>query len=138
MNTLSVLQVGYIILRPFEYLIIDTIRDNLEERLASGGMRGDFLADYTKMVNDVGDKIAVGVYRVSKHSPPQIFYCHVDHVPIAAMIAMADSSLQLHAGSPMLLDLAGNICKTAFNHGDFIAAIEQAYAKADATIPPNL
>lgn len=121
-------------LKPFEYLVIDTIKDNLEERLATGGMRGEFLVDYTKMVADVGDKIAVGVYRVSKHAPPQIFYCHIDNVPLAAIIAMADSALQLHAGSPMLLDLAGNICKTAFNQGDFIAAIAQAYAKADNRI----
>lgn len=125
-------------LNPFEYLIIDTIKDDLERRLATGGMRGEFLADYTKMVADVGDKIAVGIYRVSKHSPPHIFYCHIDSIPIAALIAMADSALQLHAGSPMLLDLAGNICKTAFNQGDFIAAIEQAYAKADATNHNNL
>ncbi len=124
-------------LNPFEYLIIDTIKDDLERRLATGGMRGEFLADYTKMVADVGDKIAVGIYRVSKHSSPHIFYCHVDSIPIAALIAMADSALQLHAGSPMLLDLAGNICKTAFNQGDFIAAIEQAYAKADVIIPVN-
>lgn len=124
-------------LNPFEYLIIDTIKDDLERRLATGGMRSEFLADYTKMVADVGDKIAVGLYRVSKHSPPHIFYCHIDSIPMAALIAMADSALQLHAGSPMLLDLAGNICKTAFNQGDFIAAIEQAYAKADVTIPAN-
>lgn len=125
-------------LNPFEYLIIDTIKDDLEKRLATGGMRGEFLADYTKMVADVGDKIAVGIYRVSKYSPPHIFYCHIDNIPIASLIAMADSALQLHSGSPMLLDLAGNICKTAFNQGDFIAAIEQAYAKADATISINL
>lgn len=120
-------------LNSFEYLVIDTIKDNLEERLATGGMRGEFLADYTKMVADVGDKIAVGVFRVSKYSSPHIFYCHIDNIPIAALIAMADSALQLHVGSPMLLDLAGNICKTAFNQGDFIAAIEQAFAKADAS-----
>lgn len=125
-------------LNPFEYLIIDTIKDDLEKRLATGGMRGEFLADYTKMVADVGDKIAVGLYRVSKHSPPHIFYCHIDNIQIAALIAMADSALQLHAGSPMLLDLAGSICKTAFNQGDFIAAIEQAYAKADVTNHNNL
>jgi hypothetical protein len=121
-------------LNPFEYLIIDTIKDGLEKRLASGGMRGEFLADYKKMVADVGDKVAIGVYRVSKRSAPQIFYCHTDHIQIAALIAMADSVLQMHLGSPMLLDLAGNICKTAFGQGDFIASIEQAYAKAETLV----
>ncbi len=121
-------------LRPFEYLIIDTIKDGLERRLETGGMRGEFLADYKKMVVDVGDKVAIGVYRVSKHSAPQIFYCHVDHIQIAALVAMADSVLQLHLGSPMLLDLANNICKTAFGQSDFVATIEQAYSKADIIV----
>lgn len=121
-------------LRPFEYLIIDTIKDGLERRLETGGMRGEFLADYKKMVADVGDKVAIGVYRVSKHSAPQIFYCHIDHIQIAALVAMADSVLQMHLGSPMLLDLANNICKTAFGQSDFVATIEQAYAKADITV----
>jgi hypothetical protein len=121
-------------LRPFEYLIIDTIKDGLERRLETGGMRGEFLADYKKMVADVGDKVAIGVYRVSKHSAPQIFYCHIDHIQIAALVAMADSVLQMHLGSPMLLDLANNICKTAFGQSDFVATIEQAYAKADIIV----
>lgn len=121
-------------LRPFEYLIIDTIKDGLERRLETGGMRGEFLADYKKMVADVGDKVAIGVYRVSKHSAPQIFYCHIDHIQIAALVAMADSVLQMHLGSPMLLDLANNICKTAFGQSDFVATIEQAYSKADIIV----
>jgi len=121
-------------LKPFEYLVVDTIKDGLEKRLATGGMRGEFLADYNKMVADVGDEVAMGLYRVSKHSPPQIFYCHIDHIQVAALIAMADSVLQMHLGSPMLLDLASNICKAAFGQSDFIASIEQAYAKAEVLI----
>lgn len=119
-------------LKPFEYLVIDTIKDNLEKRLALGGMRGQFLDDYKKMVAAVGDKVAIGVYKVSQYAAPQIFYSHVDHIQIAALIAMADSVFQMHSGSPMLLDLAGNICKTAFGQSDFVASIEQANAKAIA------
>ncbi|WDO13955.1 hypothetical protein MH928_04460 [Flavobacterium sp. WW92] len=118
-------------LRPYEYLIIDNIKDNLTHRLATGGMRGEFLNDYTKFVEEVGPQVAIGVYRVSTYSPPQIFYGHIDHIQTAALIAMADSTFQIHTGTPMLLDLADNLCKTAFGKSDFIASIEQASAKAD-------
>jgi len=44
---------------------------------------------------------------------------------------MADSAFQMHLGSPMLLDLAENLCKTAFGKSDFIASIDQAYTKSE-------
>lgn len=121
-------------LRPFEYLVIDTLKDDLTRRVALGGTRGEFRASYEKFAEEVGSKIAIGVYRVSKLSAPQIFYSHVDHIQTAALIAMADSALQMHLGSPMLLDLANNLCQTAFGKNDFIASIEQAYAKAEALV----
>lgn len=118
-------------LRPFEYLIINSIEDNLMNRLDSGGIRGDFLKDYTDFVTEVGPKIAMGVFKVSTYSQPHIFYGHVDHIRTAALIAMADSAFQLHTGTPMLLDLADSLCKTAFGKNDFIASIEQASIKND-------
>jgi hypothetical protein len=121
-------------LKPFEYLVIDTLQDKLTHMVSVGGTRGEFRESYEKFANEVGPKIAVGVYRVSRYSPPKIFYSHIDHIQTAAFIAMADSALQMHLGSPMLLDLADNICKTAFGKSDFIASIEQAYAKAEAVM----
>lgn len=121
-------------LKPFEYLIIDTMQDSLERMVALGGTRGEFREDYEKFAKEVGSKIAVGVYRVSRQSAPQIFYSHVDHIQTAALIAMADSVFQLNQGSPMLLDLAHNLCQTAFGKNDFIALLEQAYAKAEAIV----
>lgn len=119
-------------LRPFEYLVIDTLQDQLAHMVAKGGTRGEFRESYEKFAEEVGSKIAIGVYRVSKQSPPKIFYSHIDHIQAAAFIAMADSALQMHLGSPMLLDLADNLCKTAFGKNDFVASIEQVYAKAEA------
>lgn len=121
-------------LKPFEYLIIDTMQDSLERMVALGGTRGEFREDYEKFAKEVGSKIAVGVYRVSRQSAPQIFYSHVDHIQTAALIAMADSVFQLNQGSPMLLDLAHNLCQTAFGKNDFIALLEQAYAKAEEIV----
>jgi len=121
-------------LRPYEYLVIDTLEDILTRRVALGGTRGEFRESYKKFAKEVGSKIAVGVYKVSQQSQPQIFYCHVDHIQVAALIAMADSALQMYKGSPMLLDLADNLVQNAFGKNDFLATIEQAYAKATATI----
>ena len=50
---------------------------------------------------------------------------------------MADGALQIHKGSPMLLDLAENLCKTAFGKNDFIASIEQAHTKVEITLGTN-
>jgi len=119
-------------LMPYEYLVIDTLKDDLVRRVALGGTRGEFRESYEKFAEDVGSKIAIGVYRISRQSPPHIFYCHVDHVQTAAVIAMADSALQMHLGSPMLLDLANNLCQASFGKNEFIATIEQAHAKAQA------
>jgi hypothetical protein len=119
-------------LMPFEYLVIDTLKDDLVRRVALGGTRGEFRESYERFAEEVGSKIAVGVYRVSKQSPPHIFYSHIDHVQTAALIAMADSALQIHLGSPMLLDLANSLCQASFGKNEFIATIEQAHAKAQA------
>lgn len=121
-------------LEPFEYLVIDTLKDDLLRRVALGGTRGEFRESYEKFAEEVGSKIAIGLYRVSRLSPPQIFYSHVDHIQTSALIAMADSALQMHIGSPMLLDLANNLCQNAFGKNDFIASIEQAHAKAEALV----
>jgi hypothetical protein len=118
-------------LRPYEYLIIDTLEERLTHMVDVGGTRSQFRESYQKFAAEVGPQIAVGLYRVSRQAAPRIFYCHVDHVHTAAHIAMADSALQMHLGSPMLLDLADSLCNTAFGKGDFIASIEQAYTKAE-------
>lgn len=119
-------------LKPFEYLVIDNLKDDLIRRVDLGGTRGEFRESYQKFAEEVGSQIAIGVYRVSRQSNPQIFYSHIDHVQTAALIAMADSALQMHLGSPMLLDLANNLCQTSFGKNDFIASIQQAYTKAEA------
>lgn len=118
-------------LRPYEYLVIDTVEDDLTRLVEQGGTRGEFRKSYEKFAKEIGSKIVYGVYKVSNLSQPQIFYCHINHIKVAALIAMADSVMQMHKGSPMLLDLADNLCQTAFGKNNFIVSIEQAYAKAE-------
>ncbi|HLG40898.1 MAG TPA: hypothetical protein VI461_14560, partial [Chitinophagaceae bacterium] len=51
-------------LKPFEYLIIDTLQDNLVRLVERGGTRGEFRKTYEKFAEEVGSKIAMGVYKV--------------------------------------------------------------------------
>lgn len=118
-------------LDPFEYLVVKTMEDKMVQMVNSGNTRLDIKNDYEEFAREAGAKIAMGIYKVSRLSAPQVFYCHVDHIHTAALIAMADSALQLHSGTPMLLDLAENLCKNAFGKNDFMASIEQAQTRAD-------
>ena len=124
-------------LKPYEFLVIDTMQDNLSRMVELGGTRGKFRESYERFAKEIGSQIVYGVYKLSNHSQPQIFYCHKDHIQIGALIAMADGALQIHKGSPMLLDLAENLCKTAFGKNDFIASIEQAHTKVEITLGTN-
>jgi len=125
-------------LRPYEFLVIDTLEDNLSRMVELGGTRNEFRESYKKFAKEVGSKIAYGVFRVSQYSQPHIFYCHVDHVQISALIAMADAVFQMHKGTPMLLNLADNLCQTAFGKNEFIATIQQAQVKAETSIKINI
>jgi hypothetical protein len=120
-------------LKPLEYAIIDSNRENLE-RIASGHYRGEGWGEVGQAVDDFveecGPKIVIGMYRASRLAPAQMFYAHLDHAHEAVLIALADSVLQEHRGFPMLIDLADNLCSTMFGADTFAASTEVAYAAA--------
>lgn len=120
-------------LNPLEYAIVDTNKENLN-RIASGHYRGEAWGDVGKevinFVDEVGPKIAVGMYRASKLAPAQMFYAHVDYAHEAVLIAMADSVLQEHRGFPMLIDLADKMCSSTFGADIFSGSTHLAYAIA--------
>jgi len=122
-------------LRPLEYAIIKTVRDDLE-KTAAGHYRGEewgkLKDDVAKFTHDVGDKVVLGVYKASSTSPCQLFYAHADHAHEAALICLADSVLQEHRGFPMLIDLADKLCTANFSPENFSASAQLAYAEADA------
>lgn len=124
-------------LKPFEYLIIDTLEDKLLQVVDTGNASFAMREDYRIFANEAGSRIVYGVYRVSKLAPPQIFYCHIDHIQTAVLIAMADSALQMHSGIPMLLGLSESLCKSAFGKSDFITSIDQAHTKAEVLAKLN-
>ena len=121
-------------LLPFEYLILGSLEDDLVRRVDLGGTRGVIREAYTDFAKEVGSKIVRGIYRVSKQAQPQIFYGHIDHIRTAALLAMADSAFQLHTGSPMLLDLASNLCQMNFSKNDLFSSIQQASIKAEVKL----
>lgn len=125
----ELLTLGYA-LRPLEYLILTTQEDYFERVMANSGYRGESLRKLEDFARDVGPQIVRGVYRVSRDSPPYLFYAHKDCAHDAALIAIADSTLQLHRGFPMLIDLADRICGATFGAGDFLASVRLAYGDA--------
>ena len=116
-------------LRPLEYLILYSLEERLRFMLEQGHYRGQARRKVTQFVEEVGPQVVVGVYRASRMAPPNVFYAHRDHAPMAALIAMADSVLQMHRGFPMLIDIADQLCSSAFGADPFVASVQHAYAQ---------
>jgi hypothetical protein len=123
-------------LHPLEYAVVETAEDRMRRVVASGhyerGKRSDG-KDWGKFadefVSEVGPKVVVGVFRASRAAPPYPFFAHVDHVHEAAVLAMADASLQEHRGFPLLIDIADSVARSAFGADTFTEAIRSAYAE---------
>lgn len=120
-------------LLPLEYAIVDHLGGWLERIVDQGHYRGEWaplLPRVREFVREAGSKVVVGAYRASIVAPAQLFYAHVDYAHEAALIALADSTLQEHRGFPMLIDLADTVGRTTFGADSFNAAIQLAYTEA--------
>lgn len=117
-------------LKPLEYIVISSMRPELENVIERGGVRGDKRQIQEGFMNQYGDEVVLGLFKASEYAPAYIFYAHKDHVQTAVLIAIADSVLQEHRGFPMLIDIADNICHSTFNPETFYSTIQQAYAEA--------
>jgi hypothetical protein len=118
-------------LRPLEFAIVETMEDAWDRVVSSGHhITGAYHDLASKFVREVGPQVVAGVYRASAAAPAQIFYAHVDHAAEAAVIALADSTLQEHRGFPLLIDLADHVCAANFGGEAFNAAVFSAYAGA--------
>lgn len=112
-----------------EYLILFTLEDDLVTMVERGGYRGETRGKMQDFAHEVGSQIVAGLYRVSKAAPPYLFYAHAQHSRMAALIAMADSALQLHRGFPMLIDIADTVCRSVFGADGFMSSVRLAYAE---------
>jgi hypothetical protein len=114
-------------LRPLEYAVVQTAEQAMR-RIVDGGR---YIPESRRLVDafvdDIGQQIAVGVYRASGQAPATPFFAHVDHVHEAAHIAIADSVLQEHRGFPLSIDLADAACHAMFGADTFDDAVASAY-----------
>jgi len=117
-------------LEPGEYLIIQTVKNNILNLIEEGKAHPKIKAIQKDFFNEHGDSVVVGLFRSSPYAPAHVFYAHRDFARTAALIAIADGTLQLHRGFPMLIDLADQICYSTFHPETFFASIRQAYAEA--------
>jgi hypothetical protein len=119
-------------LRPMEFVIVRTLKPDIENLINTGGYRDDsgVRPSMEKFCKEVAPKIVMGLYRVWEGAPAYIFYAHVEHAEMAARIAMADSLLQEHRGFPMLIDLADTVCATNFGTDSLLPSVQAAYAQA--------
>lgn len=105
-------------LLPLEYAIVDDLDAYMFDVISEGHYGTGKFREAKRLLDsfqaDATGKLVAGVFRVSPHSSSQIFYAHVDHASEAAIVAMADAVLIEARGSPMLLDLAGSICRDMF------------------------
>ncbi|NMO17424.1 hypothetical protein HPC49_06855 [Pyxidicoccus fallax] len=117
-----------------EYVILETLQSDGEE-LVEGWQYGDRSKRLAwDFVRQSCPHVVKGLFRVSDHSPPRLFYAHREHFHEAACIAMADSILRPERAFPMLLDVAEMSCRSAFGDDGFLGLVHDAYAQADANL----
>lgn len=117
-----------------EFVLLETLErdgENLVRGWEYGG-RSKRLAQ--AFVKQSCPSIVKGLFRVSDHSPPRLFYAHREHAHDAVKIAMADSVLRQERGFPMLLDVADMSCRSAFGEDGFLGLVHDAYAHAGANL----
>ncbi|MER8417900.1 hypothetical protein NKJ81_20315 [Mesorhizobium sp. M0018] len=105
-------------LLPLEYAIVDDLNSYMHGVITQGHYGTGRFQKALRMLEgfqaDASGKLVAGVFRVSPHSSSQVFYAHTAHASEAAIVAMADAVLVEARGYPMLLDLAGGICREMF------------------------
>jgi hypothetical protein len=132
---------------PLQYLIVGTLYERINDFVEGVSFSADVTVDdrwddtrltpakwVMRFRDDVASQVLVGVYRASWLAPPQVFYCHREHFPIAARIALADSVLLPDRGFPMLIDLTDRACKSVYGGGSLKEMANAAYAKAGAGV----
>ena len=105
-------------LLPLEYAIVDDLDAYMHGVITQGHYGTGRFQQARQMLEalqaDASGKLVAGVFRVSPHSVSQVFYAHAEYASEAAIVAMADAVLIEARGFPMLLDLAGGICREMF------------------------
>lgn len=117
-------------LEPLEFAIVDSMRERWRQIIDRGHYDAPFRPRVQRFVEEVGPQVVVGVYRASAQAPARLFYAHVEHAELAGLIALADGVLQSFSGFPLLLDVAGLMCRSAFGAATLQPPVAAAYAAA--------
>lgn len=117
-------------LEPLECAVVDTMQESWQRLIDGGYYDPPFRRRVQEFVNEIGPRVVVGVFRAAPAAPPQVFYAHDEHAELAGLIALADCALQPHRGYPLLLDVAGLMCRTSLGAGTLASPAAVAYAAA--------
>lgn len=120
-------------LAPLEFAIVEDVSEYMGRVIEAGhygtGKFQDAKRELDAFHAAAATSIVAGVFRVSPHGPSQIFYAHADFAGEAAIVAMADAILVEPRGFPMLLDLAGGICRELFPPDAILRPAAALYAR---------
>lgn len=125
-------------LRPLQYAVLRNTKDIVDGYVTGSSYERPFYKQrgiYDALQafrDDVGGKVLLGVYRVSRFSPGGVFFAHEDHVHEAAQIAIADSALQEHRGFPNLIDIADRTCRGIFDARGVATQVHTVLARTGA------
>jgi hypothetical protein len=125
-------------LRPLQYAVLRNTKDIIDGYVTGSSYERPFYKErgiYDALQafrEDVGGKVLLGVYRLSRFSPGGVFFAHEDHVHEAAQIAIADSALQEHRGFPNLIDIADRTCRGVFDARGVATQVHTVLARTGA------
>jgi hypothetical protein len=119
-------------LEPLEYLIVGSVHERLRTIVERGRYGPSDAKIASQLLGHIGPSIVVGVFRAAGAAPPHVFYAHEAKADEAALVAIADSTLQEHRGFPLLIDLADRVCKSHFDAQTFQDLVGVAYAESGA------
>lgn len=115
-------------LNALEFVIFEDVEKSMLKVVDGGHYSREYRRKAEEFSHEIGPNVVLGMFKASNAAPVKFFYSHIDYACEAALIALADSVLQEHRGTPMLIDLADTICRTTFGNDIFNSAVQMAYA----------
>jgi len=120
-------------LEPGEFAIVQKGKPALEAMVECGTYAVGYKRRVQAFASRLGESSVLGGFRATRYAPARLFVAHAERAAEAAVIALADASLQPHRGHPLLLDLAALGAQSGLGVEAFRGVIESAYARAGAT-----
>ena len=117
-------------LRAGEFALVKNDRDRLVGMVNGMSFRGGDRRLAEDFAEEVGPLVTCGVYRVTRHARPQVFWAHRDYAQQAATALMADAMQRPCSNRPLLVDLAQANAEAAFAADGLDASVTAARVRA--------